>query len=974
MGRLFTALALLIYVSGCTHEWDRFEFRDDYDASGAGGRTGESGVDEKGGTDAGEGGVPDGTEGDGGEEPTACDDVICREPPDALCRGDQRIWYGDVGVCKSGRCTYPEHGETCENGCDNAACLPGGLCDPDQCNNHGICNPSDGSCDCSNPHMNDDCSRCIPGYMGYPNCDCAAVDRDCMGVCFGDSIIDCADVCDGDAQTDDCGVCNGGNEDMDCLGFCFGDAETDECGVCNGNNEDMDCLGVCFGPAEYDCDGKLCGDDGCGGQCPPGCGVGEDCNSSGRCRLSGPFLSCPGNDADCPDSDNKVSCCDSRLVPGGTFPMGRCERGVHEPGCDDYYSDGYADEVPEHAVTVSDFYLDTYEVTVGRFREFVRSFSTAEPAPGAGEHPLIPGSGWQAAWNGEIPESEEALRETLKCSADEYTWTDADSDYENHPINCVSWYEAFLFCIWDGGRLPTEAEWEYAATGGYKNRFYPWGRDTPYLPPKRANYLGNEGESRFDVGSYPAGVSRGLQHDMAGSMLEWTLDWYDADWYSGDGLSCVDCANLSSNPFDGRVRRGGCWTDEATELRNAYRSYRDPSSRSFLTGFRCARSPKPLHTVGGSASGVSAPLTLALNRDEQKLTIDADGPFTFPARPFEGRQYDVRVLAASQNCTVSDGTGDIGAGDVTDIDVSCVDLPSCEGAGPDCNDDGSAKSCCETRLVPGGNFLMGRCETGAGLPGCEDYYDQGYSKEIPEHHAAVGDYYLDTYEVTVGRFRKFVDQYEGKKPDSGEGAHPQILNSGWRDDWDAELPDTRDDLLTLIKCDQNSQTWTDAVSDQEQHPINCVNWYTASAFCIWDGGRLPTEAEWEHAAANGEDNRPYPWGDEDPDGFPERANMVSTGTSPYVDVGSYPDGMARRGQYDMAGSVAEWVLDLYDAGWYSADGNPCDNCANLDTGTDGISRGGHWNQPDDRMRAAYREAISRATRHNGFGFRCARDP
>src|SRR4029079_6159203 len=86
--------------------------------------------------------------------------------------------------------------------------------------------------------------------------------------------------------------------------------------------------------------------------------------------------------------------------------------------------------------------------------------------------PLIAGSGWQSAWDANLAAD---LKIAVKCSAMYQTWTDVPGGNENKPMNCINWYEAFAFCAWDGGRLPTEAEWNYVAAGGNAQRQYPWG-------------------------------------------------------------------------------------------------------------------------------------------------------------------------------------------------------------------------------------------------------------------------------------------------------------------------------------------------------------------------------------------------------------------------------------------------------------------------------------------------------------------
>lgn len=268
--------------------------------------------------------------------------------------------------------------------------------------------------------------------------------------------------------------------------------------------------------------------------------------------------------------------------------MGRAASGPENDVCSTWASPVCdASEQPEHSATVSAFRLDTFEVTVGRFRKFVAAYPASKPAAGAGAHPSIAASGWQAAWNSILPLSAADLVTAIKCDALQ-TWTDSLGANENKPINCVDWYTAFAFCAWDGGRLPTEAEWEYAAAAGADNRVLPWGNTAPSIALAIHDCLfdGVTGCAAADlpaVGSAPSGAARWGQQDLAGSVAEWNLDWYAG--YTP--ASVTNYANVTSGTY--RVIRGGGFRDKAGRIRAASRGNADPTLRAAFSGIRCAR-------------------------------------------------------------------------------------------------------------------------------------------------------------------------------------------------------------------------------------------------------------------------------------------------------------------------------------------------------------------------------------------------
>lgn len=255
----------------------------------------------------------------------------------------------------------------------------------------------------------------------------------------------------------------------------------------------------------------------------------------------------------------------------------------------DAYLTDNAWEQPEHAASVKPFHLDTFEVTVGRFRRFVELYPSNVPGAGDGVQPNVKGTGWNASWSPMLLGTKAELESAL-ATCDDTSWTTAGSDAR--PINCVTWYEAQAFCIWDGGFLPTEVQWEFVAAGGMANQLYPWGNTPP--TKERANYGcigdGAAGCTLADlhtVGAHPMGKGTLGHMDLGGNVGEWIFDTFDLDWYKGAGASCDDCVNLADWPD--RPIRGGAYAYTVDQLRAASRRFNKADERDTGAGFRCAR-------------------------------------------------------------------------------------------------------------------------------------------------------------------------------------------------------------------------------------------------------------------------------------------------------------------------------------------------------------------------------------------------
>jgi formylglycine-generating enzyme required for sulfatase activity len=253
--------------------------------------------------------------------------------------------------------------------------------------------------------------------------------------------------------------------------------------------------------------------------------------------------------------------------------------------------------------TVSTFRLDKYEITVGRFRTFVNAGMGTQlnpPAAGAGAHANISGSGWDPQFNAVLPANTTELNAQLHCDSVTHleTWTDAPGPNENKPLNCLTWYEAMAFCASDGGFLPTEAEWNDAATGGNEQRAFPWSvppGDLDHLDINHASFSDGvrcPGDGSPDcilvVGSLPAGDGRFGHSDLAGNLNEWVLDTFQNPYRL---ITCVDCADLTPQPK--RTFRGGSFGSFAAALRTGARTPNNPGTALFSFGARCARPALP---------------------------------------------------------------------------------------------------------------------------------------------------------------------------------------------------------------------------------------------------------------------------------------------------------------------------------------------------------------------------------------------
>ena len=226
---------------------------------------------------------------------------------------------------------------------------------------------------------------------------------------------------------------------------------------------------------------------------------------------------------------------DMTLIPRGEFTMGS-----HE----------HSDEAA-HQVVLDPYYIDKYEVSNARYKEFITA--AGHPAPAY--------------------------------------WDDPRLSKPNQPVVGVSWNDAAAFCKWESKRLPTEAEWERAAKGPEGDNHYPWGHK---LDSTKANYGQNVGRT-MPVDSYPDGVNGFGVYNMAGNVFEWVSDWYDPKYYKQSvalNPQGPEKGYNFANQGPVKVLRGGSWLAPETSLHTSHRFWNQPENNSYGVGlgFRCAKS------------------------------------------------------------------------------------------------------------------------------------------------------------------------------------------------------------------------------------------------------------------------------------------------------------------------------------------------------------------------------------------------
>ncbi len=553
------------------------------------------------------------------------------------------------------------------------------------------------------------------------------------------------------------------------------------------------------------------------------------------------------------------------------------------------------------------------------------------------------------------------------CRADGGCWGHRPYDFGwgrgDRPVIDVDWEQAQLYVEWlsrktgQTYRLPTEAEWEYAARAGTTTPFNTGSTISPQQANFNGRYVYPEGEDEeglyreqtVPVGSFPPNAF-GL-HDVHGNVSEYVEDCYGSygDAPSDGSASEVGWLSLAdgSGGCIDRVVRGGSWRDDPGRIRSANRSYTDGGG-NYTSGFRVVRT---------LASGAAGAPTVNDEIETQSLTLGSDSVLDLSGAfsddqdlTYEVRSSNadvVRVGVSGSQLTlmpVAEGaaTVTVTARDADGNGATMSFAVAVAGGGSVIIMPGASSRDCDVCplvvSVPAGSFVMGAPEP----------EPRSFSRERPQRAVSVPAFAMGAFEVTFAEWDACVD--EGGCLFYGVGYRPD--DEGW---------------------------------GRGDRPVINVGWHDAQVYVEWlslktgQTYRLPTEAEWEYAARAGTTSPFNTGGTISPQqanfngryGYPEGEDEEGLYREQTMPVGSFPPNAF--GLHDMHGNVFEWVEDCFGSyGNAPADGS----ASEFGRCTDRVLRGGSWDNAPAGLRSALRVRVSPRDYHRNVisGFRVVRVP
>jgi len=735
-----------------------------------------------------------------------------------------------------------------------------------------------------------------------------------------------------------------------------------------------------------------------------------------------------------PNAQLRVTADDGFLIPphemiavaAGSFEMGRTSAG-------DDATYGQGDELPAHTVTLSAYQIGKFEVTnqqvcdVFNWADDQGYFTTvnATTAQAFGQTLLNLGSSdCHIEYVGGVfqPETRTGLPGATVYSMAE------------HPVQTFSWYGAVAFCNWlseiegldpvydtstweadfsnDGYHLPTEAQWERAAAwDGSKHWIYSFTSDT-LTGKNRANYAESAPNNVNPLGltalpyTSPVGWFDGVNmspngsvatvesvspigaYDMSGNVWEWCHDRYNSGYYATGAAAGPD----PKGPATGlsRVVRGASWDVLPRFCRSADRGSTSPAGMDYSVGFRLARTTAFTLSYAAGPGG-------SLSGDTDQAVLPGEDSTPVTAVPNSGFVFVDWSDGVTDNPRTDTNVAS-GIGVTANFQVQLVEMIS----------------------VPAGSFDMGHTSSG-------DDATYGQADELPVHTVTLSAYQIGKYEVTNQQYCDVLNW----AIDPSRNYLRTSANEVWTGTGTIYAGDDLQPIISILNSNSNIQFSAGSFSPKTRvglpgatnystgtHPVQRVSWYGSVSFANWlsemegltpvydagtagwpanfanNGYHLPTEAQWERAAAwdgtkhwvysftsdtlTGKDRANYY------DSSPNYVNPLGLTTTPYTSPVGWFDGMnvspngsvmtvdsvSPVGAYDMTGNVWEWCHDWYAANYYNT--SPETDPRGDASGSSCVIRGGSWESIASPCRSAERGSGQPASWSNVIGFRLAR--
>ncbi|MBN2694299.1 SUMF1/EgtB/PvdO family nonheme iron enzyme [bacterium] len=496
-------------------------------------------------------------------EVTACSN--CNSETE-ICQKDSAT-VAAYCACKDGYKRHPRTGECILNSvsfCDSSI----------NCLNGGTCNEEDASCSCINHNSGQNCEYCEQGYKRNPR----------TNECILESVSNCEGLNHLYATScnEDTGylVCKEGYKGLDCIqcdtgynqttvSMCIPDENNNQnCDICVKTDFYNECNSVGCNLVQtvgspFICQYNSGGMNNCG---PSDCNTLSNCSGRGTCSVIN-VNNTNRAVCDCDDGYTGINCntCAEGFINLDGVCTQQCSDGMciiipetFLMGCDYAQDDSCgSNETTLHQVTLSPYMMDQYEVTVAQFQECIN--------------------------NNVCNQDDYHTNEENNCNL-------GASGKSNYPMNCLNWNAAKDYCELKGKRLPTEAEWEYAAKGA--NSIFPWGNQNPdcnFANFKGIDYnnLCSNNTSTEVIGNRDKDKSQFNIYDMAGNVSEWVNDWYSGSYYQESPT--VNPQGPTTNIGLGKATRGGSYLYFLIESKTYSRNYQGSTSWNPQVGFRCVK-------------------------------------------------------------------------------------------------------------------------------------------------------------------------------------------------------------------------------------------------------------------------------------------------------------------------------------------------------------------------------------------------